>query len=276
MSATAFAVPANNVVASVGSGGYTSGSGTLVLQTGDGAKFPVLTGSQFYRLTVVQQAVAYSGTATSANLTIFKATSRVGDTFSGVTVIEGTTDRNYVSGDVVDVRVTSGTIGDIQTAVNALENTYANQGLTSGNSLLPSANSPYALSVASGSFTPVNVGSWNITLPVAGTYFVFLCIRGYVNVPASTTAWILTKLYNSTTASDVPNSQSLIYYLANATSSTIGVQVTTTITNVVTTSTINNVIQVYASPNYILGSSPLIQVVSDGSGMSSLTYMRVS
>lgn len=276
MSATAFAIPANNIVASVGTGGYTSGSGTLVLQTGDGAKFPTLSGSQFYRLTVVQQAVAYSGTATSTNLTIFKATSRTGDTFSGVTVIEGTTDRNYVSGDVVDVRVTSGTIGDIQTAVNTLENTYANQGITSGNSILPSANSPYDLFVASGSYVSVNPSAWNITLPVAGTYFVFLCVRVYLNVPSNTTAWMLTKLYNSTTASDVSNSQAMVYFLANTTSATLGIQTETTFTNVVTTSTSNNVIQVYASPNYILGATPTIQIVSDGSGFSSLTYMRVA
>lgn len=119
---TAFSVPINNVVCLVGPGGYVAGSGTLTLATGQGAQFPALAGSQFYRLTVVQQAHAYDPLSTPANLTIFKATGRSGDVFTGLVPIEGTTDRNYVGGDVVDVRVTAGVVTDLQGAINALEN----------------------------------------------------------------------------------------------------------------------------------------------------------
>lgn len=276
MALTPFAVPANNIVASVGSGGYTMGSGTLALNTGDGSKFPSLSGSQFYRLTVVQQAVAYSGTATTANLTIFKATSLVADTFSGVTTLEGTTDRNYVSGDVVDVRVTSGTVGDIQSAINTLESTYANQGLTYGNSNLSQSGSPYDLSGANGVYAAIDPGSWKITLPVAGTYVVLFCVRIYMNIPASTTSWVTVKLYNSTTAADVANSQAMVFNYGNNTPYTIQMQMETTFTNLITTTTANNVIQVYAARNYLLGSTPTCQLVSDVSGFSSLTYMRVA
>ena len=120
-----FAVPLNDVSTFVGSGGYTSGSGSLSLVTGDGAKFPALSGSQWYRVTVIQKALAYSSLATAANYTIFKATRISGDTLTEISVIEGSTDRNYVLGDVVEVRVTAGTVADMQSAINTLETTYA-------------------------------------------------------------------------------------------------------------------------------------------------------
>jgi hypothetical protein len=118
---TPFAVPANNVVAQVGPSGYTAGSGTLALAAGQGGQFPALTGDQSYRLTVIQQAHAYDPLALPSQFTIYKATGRAGDTFTGLSAIEGTTDRAYVGGDVVDVRVTAGTLTDIQAAINNLE-----------------------------------------------------------------------------------------------------------------------------------------------------------
>lgn len=118
---TAFAVPANNLTCTVGPGGYTSGSSTLTLSAGQGANFPALTGSQFYRITVIQAAFAYSPAVSLSNLTIYRASSLATDTFGSVLAIEGTTDRDYVSGDAVDVRVTAGTISDIQNAINSLD-----------------------------------------------------------------------------------------------------------------------------------------------------------
>lgn len=119
---TAFAVTANNVSATVGTSGYTHGANTLVLTTGHGAKFPSLTGSQFYRLTVAKHANAYTPGAGSTTYTIFKATGLSTDTFTGLTVIEGTSATNdFASGDIVEVRVTAQTLSDIHTAVNAIE-----------------------------------------------------------------------------------------------------------------------------------------------------------
>jgi len=135
---TPFAAPANNLVTVVGAGGYVAGSTVLALAAGQGALYPVLTGNQTYRLTVITAALAYSPTVTSANLTIFKATSLTTDTFHGVVAIEGTTDRNYFSGDVVDIRVTAGTISDIQVAVNTLEY-ISNQPSITGDTVLTSA-----------------------------------------------------------------------------------------------------------------------------------------
>lgn len=125
--ATVFAAPVNNCSTTVGTA-YTSGAGSLVLATGGGAKFPTLTGGQYYRVTVCQVAFAYSPTATTANYTIYKATGKSTDTLTGLSVIStgldapGNTDRNYAVGDIVEVRVTAGTLGDIQVAVNTLEN----------------------------------------------------------------------------------------------------------------------------------------------------------
>ena len=122
---SSFGIPANNITAVVGAGGYTAGSGTLTLFTGQGALFPALGANQFYRITVIQQAYAYLPTVTLANLTIYMATGKSVDSLTGVTAFEGTTDRNYNAGDVVDIRVTAGTINDIQTALVNL-NTQVN------------------------------------------------------------------------------------------------------------------------------------------------------
>ena len=119
--ATVFAAPANNVSTTVGTAGYTAGAGSLILATGGGALFPTLSGGQFYRVTVCQVAFAYSPTASTSNYTIYKATGKSTDTLTGLSVLEGTTDRNYAAGDIVEVRVTAGTLIDIQTAVNTLE-----------------------------------------------------------------------------------------------------------------------------------------------------------
>ena len=122
---TNFAVPLNDVSTFVGSGGYTAGTGSLSLLAGGGEKFPALSDSRWYRVTVMQKTAAYSPLATAANYTIFKATGISGDTLTGISVIEGSTDRNYVCGDVVEVRVTAGTVADMQSAINTLETTYA-------------------------------------------------------------------------------------------------------------------------------------------------------
>ena len=77
------------------------------------------------RITVIQQAYAYLPTVTLANLTIYMATGKSVDSLTGVTAFKGTTDRNYNAGDVFDIRVTAGTINDIQTALVNL-NTQVN------------------------------------------------------------------------------------------------------------------------------------------------------
>lgn len=139
---TNFAVPVNNASTTVGAA--TAGSGTfpqtLTLASGGGSKFPALTGSQYYRITICQVAYAYSPTATTSNYTIYKADTVSGDTLQLRSVLEGGTDRVYNIGDVVEVRVTAGTLSDIQGAVNTLETSGGGGGVTIGNAVSGGTN----------------------------------------------------------------------------------------------------------------------------------------
>lgn len=278
MAKTSFGLPANNIVAAVVAGGYTSGSGVINLVAGQGAQFPALGANQFYRLTVIQNSVAYSALATPSNFTIFKATGLTTDQFTGVTAIEGTTDRNYVSADVVDVRVTAGSLTDIQTAVNTLEGQYGNQGITTSTNTLASN---VTLSVVSSAYAPVGVGSLFLSIPGAGTYFVGLTIRVLVYATTSdplknANSWILTQLYNATAAAFItsPSTICLPYYNALDKVST---QLTTSFNWLITFAGAATV-QLYASPNWSGAATvtPIHQVLSDSSGATSLTFVRLA
>jgi hypothetical protein len=144
---TAFATPGNNVSTTVGA--TTTGTGlpgtpyNIALATGGGAKFPALpspnTYNWYYRVTVCQVAFAYSPTATTANYTIYKADSISGDNLHVVSVLEGTTDRVYNIGDIVEVRLTAGTLNDVQNAINTLE-AGGGGGVTIGNAVSGGTN----------------------------------------------------------------------------------------------------------------------------------------
>lgn len=123
MAATSFAKTGNLISTTVGAAGRASGATTLPLAVGGGAKFPALIAGEFYRVFVAVASFAYSPSIPTTAYTIFKVTGVSGDSLTGLTVIEGTTDRSFASGDVVEVRITAGTILDPQVAVNALENT---------------------------------------------------------------------------------------------------------------------------------------------------------
>lgn len=114
---TTLATPLNNVSSKIGVAGYTAGSGSIVLQSGGGAQFPPPTSPNYYRVTVIQAALAYSPTASSSSYTIFPVTSVSSDTLTIGLPLDGTSDRNYVQGDVVEIRETAGTISDIHTRI---------------------------------------------------------------------------------------------------------------------------------------------------------------
>lgn len=114
---TTFATPLNNVSSKIGASGYTAGSGTIVLSSGGGAQFPNPVSPNYYRITVIAAAFAYVPTASSANYTIFPVTAVSSDTLTIGAPLDGTSDRNYAEGDVVEIRETAGTIQDIQTRV---------------------------------------------------------------------------------------------------------------------------------------------------------------
>jgi len=149
---TSFAQAPNNVSAKVGPSGYTAGATTLTLHSGDGAKFPALSGSQWLRVTLVRKTVAYSPAASaSSDLTIRKVTAVNGDvlTFAAGT-LEGTTDRNYAAGDVVECRVTGGSLSDVHASVNTLETADASNVKTTSSYANPAFLTQIAGSKVSG------------------------------------------------------------------------------------------------------------------------------
>lgn len=117
---TTFAAPLNNVSTRLAVA-YTAGSANLIVSAGDGAKLPPLVGPRFYRITVARAAVAWSPTITTNDYTIFKVVGVSGDALTLAGTLDGTSDRGYAAGDVVEVRVTAGSLGEIHDAVHMLE-----------------------------------------------------------------------------------------------------------------------------------------------------------
>jgi hypothetical protein len=120
--ATVFKAHPNNVSVPLGAA-YTAGSGSLVLQNGGGVRF----GTTFPLVATVATAASY-GQPGEIN-SIFLVTGRTGDTLTGVSATEGSTDRNFDVGDRCDCRWTDGMARSIEGAVNGVENSA---GITAG------------------------------------------------------------------------------------------------------------------------------------------------
>jgi len=71
---------------------------------------------------------------------------------------------------------------------------------------------PYSITAANGTF--VNTGISQLSLPGAGTYIIFANVR--VDINSSTFGYIVTRLYNTTAAAVVTNSERLTTYQAAA------------------------------------------------------------
>jgi hypothetical protein len=114
---TTFKTLVNNLRTTLGAS-YTVGSGTMTLAPGSGSSFGNVSASTPVRFTVITAATYGSS---SELLTIYQATGINGDVLSGVSAIEGTTDRNYSAGDKLEARPTQGSYADIHGAINAIE-----------------------------------------------------------------------------------------------------------------------------------------------------------
>lgn len=119
-----FEVPVNNASTKVGISGYTAGSGSMLLVLNGGTFFPALGVGQFYKVTVIQAAFAYVPSAPVSTYTIFKVTGVSGDTLTIDSTLEGTTDRNYAYLDVVEIRVTAGTLQTIDKSILGLNPSF--------------------------------------------------------------------------------------------------------------------------------------------------------
>lgn len=122
--AAPFADALNNVSTTLGVA-YTPGSGKLILSGSGRSQFPALASGHYYRVTVARVSVAYNPFIASGDFTIFKVTGVGTDintglpTLTGATAIEGTTDQSFAIGDIVEVRITAGTLSDLQAQIAA-------------------------------------------------------------------------------------------------------------------------------------------------------------
>lgn len=102
---------------------HTSGAGTLILQTGDGARIGSLGANEVYAVTT-----ATNPGPGETNVRNFLATGLSTDTLTGVTVDADSSDATLAAGTSVQVRVTKYWMGLVQTAINTLETAMAGTG----------------------------------------------------------------------------------------------------------------------------------------------------
>jgi hypothetical protein len=92
----------NNATTTIANaGGISSLATSLTVATGTGALFPTTTTTDYFYATLVDS---------SRNREIVKVIARAGDVFTIVRAQEGTTARTWALGDIVDLRLTAGTI----------------------------------------------------------------------------------------------------------------------------------------------------------------------
>ncbi len=87
--------------------------GAASITVADGSRFPA---EGPYRITLASPLAGDD----PANLCVFRVTGRAGNVLSGLSVAEGSTDRAFLAGDLVEMRWTAAAAGDIHGAVNAL------------------------------------------------------------------------------------------------------------------------------------------------------------
>ena len=91
---------ANNAYSTLASG-ITNSATSITLTTGEGARFPTLTGVHYFLATLIDA---------SNNLEIVKCTSRSTDVLTVVRAQESTTARAYATGDRIELRITAGVL----------------------------------------------------------------------------------------------------------------------------------------------------------------------
>lgn len=83
--------------------GIASGATTLTVATGHGARFPVVSGGNFFYATLID---------VSNNLEIIKVVTRAGDVFTIQRGQDGTTARAFLTGDRIEIRPVAGLFDD--------------------------------------------------------------------------------------------------------------------------------------------------------------------
>lgn len=134
-----------------------------------------------------------------------------------------------------------------------------------GSSVLSAA---YSIAAAAGTYADTGL---SVTLPAAGTYLITADVRATM-LPNTGTGWyIVAKLYNSTDAADVTNSERMVARENAA----VLLDVSSTI-NVIVTVTASKVIKLYAkrdgsgTPTFTTS-----DISSDGSGRTAMMFTKI-
>jgi hypothetical protein len=153
---TAFTLPINSASTTLAAS-HAIGSGTLVLTDGSFLPSGVPSTATPIRVTCIRLADFTS--------VIFKVTAISGNTISGLTAIEGSSDITLNAGDVVDMRITAGYFVDIHNAINAIQ--------AGGGGGVGSLNATSPLSYNSGTQTlSIDLSSYATQSYVAGQGFL--------------------------------------------------------------------------------------------------------
>lgn len=104
----------SNNADSILDGAIGSATTTITLRAGDGAKFPAAGGGDFFLLTLFQKLGS-----SEMNHEIVLCTDRTGDVLTVVRAQEGTTAKDFNSGDSVELRLTAGTLYNKEAAISA-------------------------------------------------------------------------------------------------------------------------------------------------------------
>jgi hypothetical protein len=214
----------NNAASTLASGINTTAT-SIVLASGGGAKFPAVTGSDFFYLTILDG---------GGNFEIVKVTVRTADTLTVVRAQEGTTALTFVSGVICELRITGGLLDQFKsdTATSITSSNVTNAlGFTPYNASNPSG---YITGITSGNvttalgFTPYNatnpngyisgITSANVTTALGYTPYNSSNPSGYIT--GITSGMVTTALgftpYNNSNPSGYITSSALSGYLTSA------------------------------------------------------------
>ena len=191
----------NNAASTLASGINTTAT-SIVLASGGGAKFPAVTGSDFFYLTILDG---------GGNFEIVKVTVRTVDTLTVVRAQEGTTALTFASGVICELRITGGLLDQFKSDTAT--------SITSSNVTNALGFTPYNASNPSGYITGITSG--NVTTALGFTPYNATNPSGYIS--GITSANVTTALgytpYNSTNPSGYITNSALSGYLTSASAS---------------------------------------------------------
>ena len=201
---------ANNAYSTLAAS-ITSGATSVTLTTGEGARFPTLTGADYFYATLIDS---------SNNLEIVKVTARSTDVLTVVRGSESTTARAYAAGDRLEQRITAAGLDAKEDSItnNAVTDTAQSftatqtfKGITETEAT--SSASTYTIDLALGTlFEVTNASLCTVTMPTAAAGKAFTVIA---TVPA---AWSGTILWSGGAAPSTGSAKTIYSFVSNGSS----------------------------------------------------------